>query len=198
MRGLTKAVRFVLLLAKDRSFYLPVAELFHGQLLRGRGRHFALAVIFSLWSGSSLLAQETVHDIALPSSGVEISLGDYKGKLLYIDFWASWCAPCLQSFPWMNEMQTRYADQGLQIVAINLDLEKALTDDFLAKTKPLFPIGYDPQGVISRQFNVVGMPNSFLFDGEGNLVSSHVGWRLKDVEKYEASLVAALAALKDQ
>lgn len=187
---------FVHQIMKGNSLYLVNGAF--GLLQWVRKSVNALIITMVVGAGSLAVAEDTVHDLILPSSDAEIDLGDYKGKLLYIDFWASWCAPCLQSFPWMNEMQTKYADQGLQIVAINLDKKKDLTKAFLKKTQPLFPIAFDPNGDFAQQFNVIGMPNSFIFGGDGNLISSHVGFRLKDLQKYEATLVAALATLADQ
>lgn len=104
-------------------------------------------------------------------------LKGYAGKVVLVDFWASWCGPCLRSFPWMNELQQRHAGEGLVIVAVNLDQERALADAFLQKLPPKFRIEYDAAGGIARQFDVQAMPTSFLVDRRGRVRMRHAGFR---------------------
>ena len=85
-------------------------------------------------------------------------LSSLRGKVVYLDFWASWCVPCRQSFPWMNELQKRYADRGLTIIGVNLDHERADAEKFLRKLSPGFQIRFDPDGDWARHFDVQGMP----------------------------------------
>ena len=75
--------------------------------------------------------------------GETIALAHLRGRVVYVDFWASWCAPCRRSFPWMNEMQQRYADRGLTIVAINVDRRRADADQFLQINTARFAVVYD-------------------------------------------------------
>lgn len=106
-----------------------------------------------------------------------------KGKVVLLDFWASWCVPCRKSFPWMNDLQKKYADQGLTVIAVNVDTEKQLAAEFLQATPVQFRIEYDPQGRLATQLNVAAMPTSFLLDRNGKIVNQHAGFR-------EAQLVA--------
>ena len=94
-------------------------------------------------------------------------LKDLHGKVVLVDFWASWCAPCLSSFPWMDDLQKRHGQQGLVVVAVNLDQDRALADAFLRKTAPQFRIEFDQQGTLAKQFGVQAMPTSFLIDRSG-------------------------------
>ena len=100
-----------------------------------------------------------------------------SGKVVVVDFWASWCAPCLRSFPWMNDLQQRYAGQGLVIVAVNMDQDRKLADAFLSKMPAQFRIEYDAAGNVARQFGVETMPASFLIDRRGQLRVRHAGFR---------------------
>jgi thiol-disulfide isomerase/thioredoxin len=102
-----------------------------------------------------------------------------NGKVVLVDFWASWCAPCLQSFPWMNELQQKHAGEGLVIVAVNLDQDRALADAFLRKVPAKFRLEYDPAGNIARQFDVQAMPTSFLIDRSGRVRTRHAGFKDK-------------------
>ena len=104
-------------------------------------------------------------------------LKNYAGKVVLVDFWASWCTPCLRSFPWMNDLQQRHAGQGLVVVAVNLDQERALADAFLKKSPAQFRIEYDTRGDIARQFGVEAMPTSFLIDRKGQVRVRHAGFR---------------------
>ncbi len=102
-----------------------------------------------------------------------------NGKVVLVDFWASWCGPCLQSFPWMNELQQKHAGEGLVIVAVNLDQERALADAFLQKVPAKFRLEFDPAGNIARQFDVQAMPTSFLIDRSGRVRARHAGFKDK-------------------
>jgi thiol-disulfide isomerase/thioredoxin/cytochrome c553 len=121
-----------------------------------------------------------------------VKLEQYQGKLVYIDFWASWCGPCRQSFPWMNEMQARYGAQGLQVVGINVD---ARTDDarsFLNSTPASFVIAFDPSGTAPRNYGVKGMPSSVLIGPDGKVLYEHSGFRPADRNVLEARIKTAL------
>ncbi|MDH4258766.1 MAG: TlpA family protein disulfide reductase [Gammaproteobacteria bacterium] len=104
-------------------------------------------------------------------------LKSYSGKVVLVDFWASWCGPCLRSFPWMNDLQQHYGGDGLVIVAVNLDQERALADTFLQKLPPKFRVEFDAAGNIARQFGVQVMPSSFLVDRHGQVRVRHAGFR---------------------
>lgn len=106
-------------------------------------------------------------------------LESLQGKVVLVDFWASWCAPCLQSFPWMNELHARHADDGLVIVAVNVDQDRALADAFLKKLPPQFRIEYDGHGTLAQAFAVAAMPTSFLIGRDGTVRARHAGFRDK-------------------
>ena len=103
-------------------------------------------------------------------------IASHKGKVVYLDFWASWCGPCRKSFPWMNTMQQQYQPQGLVIISVNVDNEKALAEEFLAEVPTNFTVFYDPKGKVARKFKLRGMPSSYLIDRTGKMVSAHVGF----------------------
>jgi thiol-disulfide isomerase/thioredoxin len=104
-------------------------------------------------------------------------LAGLSGKVVLVDFWASWCGPCLRSFPWMNELQQRHAGEGLVIVAVNLDQDRTLADAFIKKLPPKFRVEFDPAGQIATRFGVEAMPTSFLIDRRGKVRVRHAGFR---------------------
>ena len=124
----------------------------------------------------------------LPSDQGQVSLEKLGKKLVYVDFWATWCTPCRKSFPWMNEMQKKYADKGFQIVAINLDNKRERAHTFLKKYPADFTIVYDPEGKTADDYKVKVMPSSYFVDAKGNLVGKHYGFRDSDKAKLEEEI----------
>lgn len=116
----------------------------------------------------------------------------YAGKVVLVDFWASWCSPCLQSFPWMNELQQKHGGEGLVIVAVNLDQDRELADAFLGKTPAGFRVEFDPAGTVARQFNVQAMPTSFLIDRRGQVRVRHAGFKDKHRAEREQQIALLL------
>jgi len=117
-----------------------------------------------------------------------LSIDQLRGQVVYIDFWASWCAPCRESFPWMNEMHHRYSDQGLRILAVGIDKTRELSDQFLETLPADFLIGFDHEGNLAQQFKLVGMPSAYILDRDGVLVKTHIGFRQSKTAEYEASI----------
>lgn len=128
----------------------------------------------------------------LKSNEGKISLSKFKGKVVYVDFWASWCAPCRKSFPWMNKMHSKYKKKGLKIIGISLDSDKSVTEAFLKKNPALFTIAYDPDGKVADDYNVQVMPTSYLIGRDGKLIMTHKGFRSKHKEALEEEFKKAL------
>lgn len=125
-------------------------------------------------------------NFTLPTANTTVSLEDFRGKVIYVDFWASWCAPCRQSFPWMAREYDRYADKGFRIIAINLDKQRKTADTFIQSFAPIhFVIAYDPSGKTADAFNLIGMPSSYLINRTGAVVYSHTGFDPKKTETVE-------------
>ena len=122
------------------------------------------------------------------ATGEPLSLAALRGKVVYLDYWASWCAPCRQSFPWMEQMQERYGERGFVVLAVNVDRERAEAQRFLAVSPAKFRIAYDPNGDTARLMNIKGMPSSFLIGRDGAIISSHIGFRDTDRAPREAEI----------
>lgn len=123
--------------------------------------------------------------VAAAADSEPLNLEQYRGQVVVLDFWASWCGPCRKSFPWLNQMQAKYADQGLVIIGINVDAERDAANRFLQKYPSQFRIVYDPDGGFASQYEIVGMPSSVILDRQGKVVNSHQGFREKKREHYE-------------
>ncbi|PCJ17667.1 MAG: hypothetical protein COA96_17570 [SAR86 cluster bacterium] len=156
------------------------------------------SLILVTFSANSLAVEEgdSVPDFDLPSIHQDhpaIAMAALEGKTVLVDFWASWCAPCLSSLPLYNDLYHKYKDQGLEIVAINVDnpIEDGL--DFLLDTPLDFLIPADPDGDAAELFEVYGMPTSYLIDPNGTVKLVHMGFRNGDIEIIEEAIVSTLA-----
>jgi thiol-disulfide isomerase/thioredoxin len=120
--------------------------------------------------------------------GPSLDLARHRGSVVVVDFWASWCKPCRQSIPWLNELRARYGSQGLVIVGVNVDAERQDAERFLRNTPIDFEIVFDPGGELARRFALKGMPSSLVFDREGKLVATHIGFQHSSRAAREADL----------
>jgi len=126
------------------------------------------------------------------SSADGFDLDAYRGKVVVVDFWASWCVPCRRSFPWMNEMQSRYGEDGLVFVGVNMDADRELAAAFLRDYPAEFEIVYDPAGELAKHYDVIAMPSSYVFDRNGEQITRHLGFKVLKQEEYESVIREAL------
>lgn len=117
----------------------------------------------------------------------QLDLARYKGKVVYIDFWASWCVPCRKSFPWLNELAGKHPDD-LVVVGVNVDNERAAAMKFLEKYPASFPLVFDPQGKLAAEYKLEGMPSAVIVDRAGKIVHRHVGFREEKRGEYEQTI----------
>ena len=154
------------------------------------------ALLACTGAAHALEAGQPAPALDVPGVKSNVNLAALKGKVVYVDFWASWCAPCKQSFPWMNEMQAKYGARGLQIVAVNVDAKREDADKFLAEVPASFLVGFDAKGDSPKRFQIKGMPSSVLVGPDGQVVKVHAGFRADERAAQEAAIVAALGQIK--
>lgn len=132
-------------------------------------------------------------DFELPGAdGAGVKLSALRGRVVYLDFWASWCGPCRQSFPWMNDLQSRLGPRGLQVLGVNLDAKPAEAKRFLGDVPARFQLAFDEKGATPRLFGVKGMPTSFLIDREGRIAATHAGFQPSNTALLEKEIDALL------
>lgn len=135
-------------------------------------------------------------EFELPTAHKPVRLSDLKGQVVYVDFWASWCAPCKLSFPFMNEMQAKYGPVGLAIVAISIDRKREDADKYLKSTPAKFLVAYDTEHKVAELYGPKGMPTSFLIGADGRVRAVHVGFVEGDRERIEREIRSALSAAR--
>ena len=122
-----------------------------------------------------------------------LDLAAFRGKVVYLDFWASWCQPCRQSFPFMDALEREYGTEGLVVIAVNVDTERRLAAEFLAEHPVSFRIVYDPAGKLAEEWKLEGMPTTVLIGRDGQARSRQVGFRQVDQETLRIAAIRLLA-----
>jgi cytochrome c biogenesis protein CcmG, thiol:disulfide interchange protein DsbE len=160
-----------------------------------------LPVLALLWFPSVVLASSKTEASPPPApsfslttqNGKTVSLESLKGKVVLLDYWASWCVPCKQSFPWLSAMHEKYSAKGLVIVAVNLDKKRELADEFISKFTVPFTVAFDPTGKTADAFKVKAMPTSFLISRTGTVLYTHIGFDPKKTAETETKIQEACA-----
>lgn len=129
-----------------------------------------------------------------PVRAATLDLAAYRGKVVLVDFWASWCNPCRQSFPWMSQLQQTYGPQGFVVIGVNVDHDSDAAQRFLNRYGGDFKIVYDPDGHLANEFNFRDMPTSYLIGRDGNIHYVHAGF----YPEKEGSYLSDILTLLDQ
>ena len=132
---------------------------------------------------------------ALDGEGT-IELSQHRGKVVYLDFWASWCGPCLTAIPEIEDMRSDFPAENFQIIAVNLDQKKKKALRFLAKNPIGYPSASDPDGRLPGQFGVETMPTSYLIDRDGVIRYVHRGFSRGDGSHLREEIRSLLAEQK--
>ena len=116
-----------------------------------------------------------------------ISLHELRGKVVYLDFWASWCKPCIRSFPLLDELYQKYQDKGFVVLAVNVDFNKAKGTEFIKKHPVSYPVVYDDKGLF-KAAGLNTMPTAFYIDKTGKIRLVHQGFFDGDEKKIEQAI----------
>lgn len=131
---------------------------------------------------------DRVRAIELSGPDRPVSIPSNQKRWQYVDFWASWCAPCKQSFPWMNGVRESFAKRGIDIVAVNVDAKRGDADRFLKQVEARIPLAFDASGAAPKAFAVKAMPSAYLIDPDGRVRWIHRGFRDGDGAKIESEI----------
>lgn len=153
----------------------------------------SLAVAGILACLSPLAGAEAINvpapDFTLESrSGENLRLEDHRGEVVMLNFWASWCGPCRQEMPLMDELYSQYKDLGFTILAVNVDGNREAAHRFLDKVPVNYPILYDPESSVSELYEVQAMPTTVMIDRDGNARYIHYGYQPGYEDEYEQQI----------
>ncbi len=124
--------------------------------------------------------------------GESLKVSAFRGKVLLLDFWASWCVPCQEELPQLDDLAGRLASQGVEVVGVSIDEEKSDAEHFLERKKSWkLKLGHDPEQAGAKLFNPPKMPTSYVIDREGIVTRVNAGFERGDAEKLEAALTSA-------
>jgi thiol-disulfide isomerase/thioredoxin len=127
---------------------------------------------------------------SLPTRNGTVTLDSLRGRVVFVDFWASWCVPCRASFPWMSDLKQRWGDT-LAIVAINLDKSRDDAEAFLAEHPPADIVAFDPAGHTASAWKVKAMPTSFVVGRDGTVRLVHAGFNPAETGAIETAIAEA-------
>jgi thiol-disulfide isomerase/thioredoxin len=129
----------------------------------------------------------------LPAGESPVALADFRNKVLYLDFWASWCGPCRLSLPALDRIYAELGEQGFEVLAINVDEVEADALAFLEKYPVSYTVAADPAGVTPSQYGILGMPTAFFIDRQGRVRGVHAGFRRSDEATVRTAIMELLA-----
>jgi len=163
--------------------------------MRWRAR-LAAAILAAAAVGTALAVEPGAPAPAfrLPAldSHEQVGLADYRGRVVLVDFWASWCGPCRQSLPLYDQLRAGFPATDFAILAINLDEEAADAKAFLREHPVKYTTLQNPQGDIAKAFGLSGMPSSYLIDRDGIVRQRHVGFEPADVDALKREITTLI------
>ena len=146
---------------------------------------FLLLIVVSIVVSPPAQAGDAPGTIAVMDSVAADSI-PLTGSVVYVDFWASWCVPCRESFPWMKAMLDKYQARGLRVITVNLDRKPEAGKKFLQDLKSPLPVVFDAKGSLAKRYHLTAMPTSFVYGRDGKLRTRHEGYRSQDSAALEA------------
>ncbi len=146
---------------------------------------FALAVLATSSLAASDLSGLPAPDFALKSAtGENLRLSEYRGDVVLINFWATWCGPCRQEMPLLDQLYTRYERVGFSLLGVNIDDDSARAMEMIRELGVSFPVLFDARKEVSQLYNVDAMPVTVLVDREGTVRYVHKGYKPGYEEMY--------------
>lgn len=159
-------------------------------------------VLFAAWPGLVAIAEEKIAADGVPAPLFDagtltgegsVALQDHLGKVLLVDFWASWCAPCRESLPAFEQIRNEVGTDDFEVIAVNVDKKARDGLDFLEQYPVTYPVAHDPEGNIARIYAVKGMPMSYLVDRQGTIRLVHEGFNNKHIPRLKAAIAELVA-----
>jgi peroxiredoxin len=118
-------------------------------------------------------------------TGQQAALSQYKGQVVMVNFWATWCGPCQQEMPLLDQMYKKYKPAGFTLIGVNVDKDAPPVKELMARKPVSFPVLLDPANQVSKAYHVDEMPSSVIIDRKGEIRYIHRGYRPGDENEYQ-------------
>lgn len=149
----------------------------------------SVSLVFSAALAQGKEIEESVPDFTLESrQGDNLRLENFRGQVVMLNFWASWCGPCRQEMPLMDDLYKQYKDLGFTVLAVNVDANREEAHRFLDKVSVTYPILYDPESRVSELYRVQAMPTTVMIDRSGMGRFIHYGYKPGYEDDYEQQI----------
>ncbi|MCL5978674.1 MAG: TlpA family protein disulfide reductase [Nitrospirae bacterium] len=159
---------------------------------------FILLVLYSITSTPAFGAQGAATDFTLPDiNGKKVSLSEFKGKVVILNFWATWCGPCRAEMPSLNKLYIEFKDKGLAVIAVSVDTSENPVKSFIKKHNLSFPVLMDKNKEVSfDEYGVLGLPTTFIIDKNGIIAEKILGEREWDAPDMKGKIIRLLGGKK--
>ena len=155
-----------------------------------------LLILLALFVSTAVTAGQELGaapDFSLPdASGESVALADFKGQVVLINFWASWCGPCREEMPLLDELSARYAPLGFAMLGVNVEEDSSAANGFLSGTPVSFPVLYDRENTVSKLYDVIAMPSTVIVDRAGQIRYIHHGYEAGNEQDYQDQIRALI------
>jgi thiol-disulfide isomerase/thioredoxin len=154
--------------------------------LKGLAKGLALAAVFVLPAFAASSSGPAPGFQLTGRNGKAIDLSQFKGQVVMINFWATWCGPCRQEMPLLEDIYKKYKPMGFTMLAVNVEPDSKAAEAWLGKlSKPVsFPVAFDTESKVSKMYKVAGMPSTVFVDRKGNIRVMHKGYKAGDENFY--------------
>jgi peroxiredoxin len=151
----------------------------------GRGAIAAIVIASTAFAASGDASGPAPGFTLTALSGQQGALSQYKGQVVMVNFWATWCGPCQQEMPLLDQMYKKYKPAGFTLIGVNVDKEAPAVKELLARKPVSFPVLLDPANQVSKSYHVDEMPSSVIIDRKGEIRYIHRGYRPGDENEYQ-------------
>lgn len=153
----------------------------------------ALLLAVNAWSAKTSLMEKAAPDFTLKSlEGPNVKLSELRGDVVLINFWASWCGPCRQEMPLLEELSVKYEPMGFTMLGVNVEEDSSAAKAMLSELGVSFPILFDNENSVSKDYEVIAMPTTVVVDRDGNVQYIHHGYKPGDEQKYQNAIRRAI------
>jgi thiol-disulfide isomerase/thioredoxin len=161
--------------------------------MRNFGVLFFLIVFYPAVKAIEVNDQAKTCPATIGDEKTPLDLQQYQGKVLYLDFWATWCPPCKKSMPFLNALRNELLEQGFEIIAINVDEKPEDALSFLQQYPVDYVMAMDPSGQCPELYDVMAMPSAYFIDRQGKVRYIHLGFRERDEKEIRHHILELLA-----